>query len=101
MSGGPTDLSLMDTKEFKAYAKQVGDKLAKELLGKADDELKAVISSHTVSIEHATQLTKKTDAYQKAVEIKKDFEGALAEQTKPLKLALRLSAKVLNNRKNG
>jgi len=95
------DLALLDSKEYRAYAKEVGDKLAKELLEKETDDLRSLIASHTVSIEHATQETRSADAYQKALEVKKDFDGALKNRINPLKVAVKLSAKILNNRKNG
>lgn len=93
------DLSLMDTKEYKAFAKIVGDKQAKELLEKSDDDLKAVISSHTVSIAQAADDTKKASAYAAAVAVTKDFNAALREKNKPLLAAVKLAAKTLCSRK--
>jgi hypothetical protein len=94
------DLELMETKEYKAFAKANGDQLAKELLGKSDEDLKAVISSHTVSMAQATAETKAAPAYQKAEEAMKDFKSALKAKNDPLQKAVKLAAKVLVSRKN-
>lgn len=94
------NLDLVESKEFRSFAKEVGEKQAKELLEKSDDDLKSVISAHTVSMAQAEAETKSADAYIKAAEVKKDFEKALRERNKPLQKAVKLAAKVLYDRKN-
>ena len=94
-----TDHTLQDTKEFKALAKAIGESEARELVSRDEDALKALIAAHTVSMDQATAETKSAPAYVSAVEIKKDFDKALREQIKPLKLAVKMAAKTLNSRK--
>lgn len=100
MANKQLDVSLMDSKAYKAFVKLVGDKQAQEMIEKSDEELKEVISAHTVAMEQASNETKAVPAYQSAVAVKKDFENALKEQQKPLKLATKLASVVLCARNN-
>jgi len=90
---------LMETKEFKVIKKIMGEKNAKEFIRRESDDLKNLIALNKMHIQEATAKTKSNDAYLKACETKKDFEGALRETVKPLEAASTMAARVLRERK--
>lgn len=98
MSGGPTDLSLLDTKEYEKVAKLIGDKAARDILGRGDVELKDLIALNSVEIQKATADVKSNPKYKTALEVISDLNGGLRESVKPLKLVVALATLVLRMR---
>lgn len=94
------NIDLVETSEYKKAKKLMGEENLREFVRQSDSELSDVITKNSVHIQEATAKTKSTPAYVKAVEVKKDFDKALAEDVKPYKAAIELATLILRMKKN-
>ena len=92
------DLELMETKEFKALAKAIGEKNAKEFIQKDTTELKENISLNTLHVNKVQAAKKANEKYQEHCEAKKLFDSAATEECKPHELQIRMASVTIRSR---
>jgi hypothetical protein len=93
------DLELFDSKEFKKVSKYMGDKNAKDMFDKTEEDLKNLIAMNHMAETEARQQTKANSAYNSAVAVKKEFDSALRDTLNPYRAASSLAALILQSRK--
>lgn len=87
------------TKEYKRFLKQSSEKEAQEMLKKTDADLDKLISTNAIHEKEVDAQMKENSAYRKAVQTKKDFEGAKRDRLKITKTSIALAVLIMHERK--
>lgn len=95
---GSIPVDVYESKVFKKACKTLGDKEAKELLEKTDDQLKMVVAENILRKEDLVSKLKENSEYVKAKDIVTTLEGGMKDTMKDSNLVAKLAKVILKAR---